>query len=110
MPPCFKTKNMKAKKLLHWFRIVAIAEGVSFLVLLGIAMPLKYFMDMPMAVKIVGYIHGFLFIAFVAMAWNVKNELNKNAVWFAKALLASLLPFGTFVLDRSLKKEELLMS
>jgi integral membrane protein len=87
---------MKTKTLLHWFRIV----------LLGIAMPLKYFMDMPMAVKITGYIHGFLFIAFVGLAWNVKNDLNKNFIWFGKALLASLLPFGTFVLDRSLKKEE----
>lgn len=100
---------MKTKTLLHWFRIIAIAEGISFIVLLGIAMPLKYFMDMPMAVKIVGYIHGFLFIAFVAMAWNVKNELNKNTVWFGKALLASLLPFGTFVLDKSLKKETQLL-
>lgn len=98
---------MKKKTLLHWFRIVAIAEGISFLFLLGIAMPLKYFMDIPMAVKVGGYLHGFLFIAFVALAWNVKNELNKNAMWFAKALLASLLPFGTFVLDRSLKKEKL---
>jgi integral membrane protein len=101
---------MKKKTLLHWFRIVAIAEGISFLFLLGIAMPLKYFMQMPMAVKIGGYIHGFLFIGFVALAWNVKNELNKNSIWFAKALLASLLPFGTFVLDRSLKKEELLVN
>lgn len=100
---------MKTKTLLHWFRIVAIAEGISFIVLLGIAMPLKYFMDMPMAVKITGYIHGFLFIAFVALAWNVKNELNKNYMWFAKALLASLLPFGTFVLDRSLKKEQVIV-
>jgi integral membrane protein len=101
---------MKSKTLLQWFRIVAIAEGISFLVLLGIAMPLKYFMDMPMAVKIVGYIHGFLFIAFVAMAWNVKNDLFKNAGWFAKALLASLLPFGTFIFDKSLKKEVLALA
>jgi integral membrane protein len=101
---------MKQKKLLHWFRIIAIAEGISFLVLLCIAMPLKYFMDMPIAVKIVGYIHGFLFIAFVALAWNVKNNFNKSWGWFAKALLASLLPFGTFVLDRSLKKDEALVS
>jgi integral membrane protein len=97
---------MKAKLLLHWFRIVAIAEGISFLVLLGVAMPLKYFMDMPMAVKIGGYLHGFLFIAFVSLAWKVKDSLNKNFGWFAKALLASVLPFGTFVFDRSLKKEE----
>ena len=97
---------MSAKKRLHWFRMIAIAEGISFLVLLGIAMPLKYFMDMPMAVKVVGYIHGFLFIAFVALAWNVKKELNKSWGWLAKAFIASLLPFGTFVLDRSLKKDE----
>lgn len=101
---------MKSKKILRWFREIAIAEGISFLILLCIAMPLKYFMHMPMAVKICGYIHGFLFIAFVMMAWNVKNELTKNFMWFGKALLASLLPFGTFVLDRSLKKEELLTS
>ncbi len=101
---------MKTKKLLYWFRIVAIAEGISFIVLLGIAMPLKYFMDMPMAVKITGYIHGFLFIAFVALAWNVKNGLGKNIIWFGKAFIASLIPFGTFVLDKSLKKEKLLVS
>ena len=100
---------MKTKRSLHWFRIIAIAEGISFIFLLGIAMPLKYLMDIPMAVKIGGYIHGFLFIAFVSLAWNVKDVLNKNAGWFFKALLASLLPFGTFVFDRSLKKEEALI-
>mgnify|MGYP000932534398 CR=1 FL=1 len=97
---------MTPKKLLQLFRIVAIAEGVSFLVLLGIAMPLKYMMDMPMAVKIVGYLHGFLFIAFIALAWNTRDQLNKSFVWFGKAVLASLLPFGTFVFDRGLRKEE----
>lgn len=66
-------------------------------------------MDMPMAVKIVGYIHGFLFIAFIALAWNVKDQLNKSFGWFVKAFIASLLPFGTFVLDRSLKKDEALL-
>ncbi len=97
---------MKIKPSLHLFRIIAIAEGISFLVLLCIAMPLKYFMDIPVAVKIAGYIHGFLFIAFVSLAWTVKNNLDKNSLWFIKAFLAALLPFGTFVLDKSLKKEE----
>ncbi len=60
---------------------------------------------MPMAVKIVGYLHGFLFIAFVLLAWMVKNSFGKNFFWFVKAFVASLIPFGTFVLDRSLKKE-----
>jgi integral membrane protein len=100
---------MKAIKTLGWFRKIAIAEGISFLVLLGIAMPLKYFADMPMAVKITGYIHGFLFIGFVLLAWETKNNLNKNFSWFGLAFLASLLPFGTFVLDKHLKKEEKLL-
>ncbi len=101
--------HMKTKKLLHWFRTVAIAEGISFLILLGIAMPLKYFADSPMAVKITGYIHGFLFIGFVMLAWSSKIKLGKGMGWFAKAFIASLLPFGTFVFDRKLKKEQQLL-
>ena len=97
---------MKSQKILHWFRRVAIAEGISFLVLLCIAMPLKYFADSPMAVKVVGYMHGFLFIAFVVLAWETKNALNKGFIWFIGAFIASLLPFGTFVLDNKMKKEE----
>jgi integral membrane protein len=100
---------MKTKTILHWFRTVAIAEGISFLVLLCIAMPLKYFADSPMAVKITGYIHGFLFIGFVILAWSSKIKLGKGMGWFAKAFIASLLPFGTFVFDRELKKEEQLI-
>ena len=96
----------KSQKILQWFRRVAIAEGISFLVLLCIAMPLKYFADSPMAVKVVGYMHGFLFIAFVVLAWETKNALNKGFIWFIGAFIASLLPFGTFVLDNKMKKEE----
>lgn len=100
---------MKGIKTLNWFRKIAIAEGISFLFLLCIAMPLKYFADMPMAVKIAGYMHGFLFIGFVLLAWETKNKLNKSFGWFGLAFLASLLPFGTFVLDRGLKREEKLL-
>ena len=100
---------MKGMKTLSWFRKIAIAEGISFLVLLCIAMPLKYFAGMLMAVKIVGYMHGFLFIGFVLLAWETKNSLNKSYGWFGLAFLASMLPFGTFVLDRELKKEEKLL-
>lgn len=100
---------MNAQKMLYWFRRIAIAEGISFLILLGIAMPLKYFAGMPMAVKLVGYVHGFLFIGFVALAWQTKDALNKSFIWFIGAFIASLLPFGTFVLDKQLKKEEAAM-
>lgn len=92
------------KKLL-WLRKAGIAEGISFLVLLCIAMPLKYYFDLPMAVKIVGWLHGVLFIAFVAMAWNYKNDRNKNLGWFALAFIAALIPLGTFWFDVKLRTE-----
>ena len=97
---------MKAISKYTWFRRVAMAEGISFLVLLGIAMPLKYFADSPMAVKITGYIHGFLFMAFVVFAIEVKSRYSRSFGWLALAMLASFLPFGTFLMDGRWKKEE----
>lgn len=88
------------KNTIRWFRIIAIAEGISFLILLGIAMPLKYFAGIPIAVTIAGSIHGLLFIAFMILAWEVKNILDKPFTWYVKAFIASILPFGTFVFDR----------
>jgi integral membrane protein len=64
--------------LIKIFRWVAIAEGVSFLVLLGIAMPLKYFAGMPEAVKIIGMLHGILFVSFIVLAWSVMDQLQKK--------------------------------
>ena len=94
------------KKTFHWFRKAAIAEGISFLVLLGIAMPLKYIAKIPVAVTIAGSIHGLLFITFMVLAWEVKNKYSKSGGWMGKAFLASILPFGTIVMDRQWKKEE----
>ncbi len=94
------------KKTFHWFRIAAIAEGISFLVLLGIAMPLKYLAKIPIAVTIAGGIHGLLFIIFIRLAWEVKNKYSKSAGWMGKAFLASILPFGTIIMDKQWKKEE----
>lgn len=101
-------KTEKSKKLLRSFRIVGIAEGISFLVLLAIAMPLKYLADIPVAVKITGWIHGALFVAFIYLAFEVMGSLKKSFFWFLKACLASIIPFGTFIFDRQLKKEEIL--
>lgn len=94
------------KKTFSWFRKVAKAEGISFLLLLFVAMPLKYFANMPMAVKIMGGIHGILFVAFVILALKVTGDYRKNFLWLLKAGLASLLPFGTIIMDREWKKEE----
>ncbi len=91
---------------LHRFRMVAIAEGISFLVLLGIAMPLKYLLDMPMAVKIVGWLHGALFVTFIYFAFEIFTSFKKEILWLGKAFLASIIPFGTFIFDRELKMEE----
>lgn len=93
-------------KTFHWFRKTAIAEGISFLVLLLIAMPLKYLAGFPLGVTIVGGLHGVLFIGFIFMAWEVKKEYKKNVGWLAKAFLASILPFGTIVMDKQWKREE----
>jgi integral membrane protein len=98
---------MKSTKTFNWFRKIAFAEGVSFLVLLMIAMPLKYIAELPIAVTLVGGLHGILFVAFVVMAWEVKNEYKKDGGWLAKSFIASILPFGTFVMDhKQWKKEE----
>ncbi|MET0635444.1 MAG: DUF3817 domain-containing protein [Chitinophagaceae bacterium] len=97
---------MKSTKTFSLFRKVAMAEGVSFLVLLFIAMPLKYGFDLPMAVKIVGYAHGFLFVAFMALAFVVKSEYDRSWGWGIKAFLASIIPFGTFYMEKQWKGEE----
>jgi integral membrane protein len=83
--------------------LVGLAEGVSFLVLLGIAMPLKYLAHSPMAVRVVGIIHGVLFLLFVLAVFEAIGSLRWSAKQVALALLASLLPFGTIVLDRRLR-------
>ena len=94
------------KKTYRSFRRIALAEGISFLVLLFIAMPMKYLASLPLAVSIVGGLHGLLFIAFLIMMWEVKSEFKKDWGWVAKALIASILPFGTIVMDKQWRNEE----
>ena len=98
--------NPDLKKLLHRFRMTGIAEGISFLILILIAMPLKYIFHFPQAVKMFGWVHGVLFVSFIYFAFEVFGSFKKPFSWLVKAFFASILPFGTFVLDKSLKKEE----
>lgn len=93
------------QKLLQRFRMTGLAEGVSFLVLLLIAMPLKYLANFPEAVKVMGWIHGALFVSFIYFAFEVMGALHKNFTWFLKAFAAAFIPLGTFVFDKQLKKE-----
>lgn len=88
--------------LLRWS---ALFEGTSLILLLAVAMPLKYFAGIPEAVKIIGPIHGVLFLAFLVLLFShtVKGELNL-AKTFA-GFVASFIPFGTFVFKAKVLKE-----
>lgn len=89
------------------FLPVSLAEGISFLVLLLIAMPLKYFAGFPQAVMVVGMLHGLLFIAYVVLALLVRNELSwgfRRLLW---VLILSVLPAGAFFAERSTRAEAL---
>ena len=88
------------------FRIIGFIEGISYLVLLFIAMPLKYMMGIAIATKIVGMVHGLLFIAFLVILMQAAQKHNfsmKDSVIF---FVASLIPFGTFYTDKRLKSLE----
>ncbi|MEO5977495.1 MAG: DUF3817 domain-containing protein [Chryseolinea sp.] len=93
--------------MIGFFRKISIAEGISLLMLLFIAMPLKYLLDMPTAVKIAGWIHGLLFVVYVSVLLVLQFSKRWSFFFFVSAFLASLLPFGTFVLDKHLRDKEL---
>jgi len=87
------------KSSLGRLRIVAVLEGISFLVLLGIAMPLKYIAGIPEVVRIVGMAHGVLFILYVVLLIQVAVERDWSWKKSIFAFIASLIPFGTFYAD-----------
>jgi integral membrane protein len=91
---------MDHSPIIRRFRTVAIAEGISFLALLFIAMPMKYLFGMPAAVKAVGWAHGLLFVAYWATAVPLFTRLKWNPERIVGLAAASVLPFGTFVLER----------
>src|SRR5262249_53734386 len=87
-------------------RMVGMAEGISFLVLLLIAMPLKYMLGIPEAVKVVGWAHGILFMIYIVAVVMAIKAMQWN--WFSVllALAASVVPAGPFFLDRQLRRRE----
>ncbi|MEO8933419.1 MAG: DUF3817 domain-containing protein [Xanthomarina sp.] len=90
--------------LLNTFRIIALLEGVSYLLLLFIAVPIKYLAHDPQYVKLLGMPHGLLFVAYIILAVILGSKLK----WEAKSLLfilaASVIPFGTFYVDKTYLK------
>ena len=92
------------------FRMTALAEGVSFLTLLCIAMPMKYFMGMPEVVRVAGSIHGALFVLYVGLLAILHVRQRWSFMFSLYALIASVIPFGTFVLDKHIREKELVVS
>lgn len=81
-------------------RLVAFLEGISLLVLIGIAVPLKYVMNDPSLVKAIGPVHGLLFLLFIINTLSVGIEYRwkfREITW--KVILACFIPFGTFYID-----------
>ena len=87
-------------------RHLAVIEGISTLVLFGIAMPLKYFAGMPMAVRIVGSLHGALFVALVVMLLVAIRKVPISLGLAAAGMVAAVIPGGPFLLDRHLARHE----
>lgn len=86
--------------MLKVFKTTAFLEGLSLLLLLFIAMPLKYFLDMPVFVKVIGMAHGILFILYLMIAFLLKSERNWDLKTFVIICAASVVPFGTFYVEK----------
>ena len=86
-------------------RAAGMLEGVSYLLLLGVAMPLKYAADFPLAVTIAGWIHGIMFVILCYQLSTAKDELGWSHGKAARVWIAALLPFGPFVIDGWLRRQ-----
>lgn len=95
--------HLKWEKRFKW---ISLAEGLSFLLLLGIAMPLKYGFDMPLAVKYLGWVHGALFVVYMYVVFPTALSLKWSLGRIFFALVAGVLPFGPFIFDRNLNKSQ----
>lgn len=82
------------------FRIVALLEGLSYIGLLFVGVPMKYFANNDALVKGLGMPHGILFMAYLVMAFLIRDQMNWKGKSFIIVLLASIIPFGTFWVER----------
>ncbi len=86
--------------MIKFFKIIALLEGISLLVLFFIAMPMKYIFYNPSLISSVGMAHGVLFIAYIFLAIILKFTINWSWKTFGIVSLASLIPFGTFYIEK----------
>tara|TARA_B100000795_G_C22802749_1_gene442834 strand:- start:4060 stop:4338 length:279 start_codon:yes stop_codon:yes gene_type:complete len=82
------------------FRVISFLEGVSYLLLLFIASPIKYFQGDASYVKILGMPHGILFMLYIVLAIVLKKQMKWNLKTLGIVMVASILPFGTFYVDK----------
>jgi integral membrane protein len=91
--------------MIQLYRKTALIEGISYLILLFIAMPLKYFFNIPEAVKYFGWIHGVLFLVFFVVLIMASIKYRWSLLRIGIYLIGSVLPFVPFYLDKKLKAE-----
>jgi len=90
---------------LQKFRLINKIEGISFIILIFIAMPLKYSFGYPMATKVVGMLHGLLVFAFIYQIIEAKKEAGFTLKETALYTILSLIPFGSFYTDKLLARK-----
>lgn len=94
---------MTNKTSIQWLRTIGFYEGISFILLLFVAMPLKYMAGQPLAVSIVGMAHGVLFLVYCGTLIRARaDDMAWKEIFIA--FMAALLPFGPFIIDGRLKR------
>lgn len=96
---CFRPKIM-----LNTFRVTALLEGVSYLLLMIASINKNFFDGNELYVKLLGMPHGILFVAYIVLAFLIKPERKWTIKTFGIVLLASIIPFGTFYVDKKYLK------
>ncbi len=86
--------------MINTFKVISFLEGISYLLLLFVGVPLKYFAENPVVVKSVGMPHGILFLAYVVGVFLIRKKMDWNVKTTLVALAASVLPFGTFYINK----------
>ncbi len=86
--------------MINIFKITSFLEGTSYLLLLFVGVPLKYLGDNPIVVKSLGMPHGLLFMAYLVMALLIRSQMKWDVATTFKVLIASILPFGTFYINK----------
>lgn len=92
--------------MIKLFKTIATFEGLSLLALLFFAMPMKYIYNDKVYVKHIGMVHGILFIAYIFLAVFIKNRVKWNVKSFFIVCIASIIPFGTFYIEKKYLKNE----